>query len=383
MKRFLLPILLALLPLQIFAKGGIGNDIEVYMIGNSLFRQLSIDRLAWLFEQSGGRLGYGHQGAADCPMHNQWTLERNGKPLRTGNEETQPYGNYPNALTTAKFDALILQPYQNWLESDPGKPDSVPGDLDVVSKFIDYARGNNPAKNAATNTFYLFGGWPELLGIHYRNPATTTAFTPGSSFGNSFTGFTFADFYASPYTRDVLWNQTRQTVATRDFLNKLAAAVNDRHKDLPQPVRLIPNGDVLSALDKKIREGTLPGIEAYFTRESNAAYYVKSRAIEKSFPLPPETPFDAKYGIVNFYTDRFHFTGLPHNSVNDGAIGGYVTSLVVYTTLTGKNPIGLPVTRDGKGWQQFDPVADANLVRALQETVWEIVSNDSLTGVTP
>jgi hypothetical protein len=363
---------------------GLGSkELDFYIVGNSLIRQLSLGRLGWLFQQAGGTLGYGHQGAADCPLENQFTLMRNGKPLRTGNEETRPYGNYPDALSKAQFDAVILQVYNQWLENVPANPEGAPGAAETVGKFIDFARGKNPANHKASETFYIMGGWPEILGIHYRNPSTKACYEEGAGFGDSFTGFTFADFYNSPYTLDVMWGQPRNGVALKDFYGKLLAQLNEKYKDLPSPIRLIPGGEVLAALDKKIREGTLPGIEAYFTRPANAEYYANARSGEKIFPIPPGVPFDARYGVVNFYTDRFHFTNQPHNSAKDGAIGGYVTSLTVYSTLTGQSPVGLPATINGKGWEQFDPIADADLIRALQETVWDVVSNHPLTDVKP
>ncbi len=363
---------------------GLGpKELEVYIVGNSLIRQLSLGRLDWLFNQAGGTLGYGHQGAADCPLENQFTLMRNGKTLRTGNEETQPYGNYPHALSTAKFDAVILQVYNQWLENVPANPEGAPGAAETVGKFIDFSRGKNPANHTASETFYIMGGWPEVLGIHYRNPSTTKEYVEGEGFGNSFTGFTFADFYGSPYTLDVMGGQPRNGVALKEFYVKLLAELNEKYKDLPTPVRLIPGGEVLAALDTKIREGKLPGIEAYFTRVTNAEYYGKARATQKIFPIPASVPFDAGYGVLNFFTDRYHFTDLPHNSPKDGTIGGYVTSLVVYATLTGQSPVGLPATMDGQGWEQFDPEADAELIRALQQTVWDVVCSNPLTGVTP
>jgi len=129
-------------------------------------------------------------------------------------------------------------------------------------------------------------------------------------------------------------------------------------------------GEDLAVLDKMIRE-------------ANAEYYAQARLKEKIVPVPAGVSLDARCGFINFHADRFHFTNLPHNSPKDGAIGGYVCSLVIYSTLNGKSPVGLSATIKGERWEQFDPVADAELIHALQETVWKVVSSHALTGDKP
>ena len=356
-------------------------DLELYFIGNSLTRGLSQDRLAWLFEQAGGKLGYGSQGAAAAILHEHWFKERDdGRTWRVQNLETGAYGDYDAALSNHTFDALILQPYQYWLETQPGdEGTNLLGDREAVGRFMNYAMGGNPQSNTATSTFFIYNTWPRLLGIHYRNAG---AADDPNDYADSLTGYTFADFYAEPYEVTSFWDGPRRTVPTRDFVKQLMEGIRADFPDLEQPVRLIPVGEVFAVLDGMIRKGTLPGVEEHFTRPDNAAYYLEARAGQNAFPeVLKETAFDAAYGVANFYADRVHMNARPHNGAADGTIGAYVAALTMFAVLTGENPVGLPVTDGTGGWQRFDPVDDLELVKELQEIVWDVVTNDPYTGL--
>lgn len=140
-------------------------------------------------------------------------------------------------------------------------------------------------------------------------------------------------------------------------------------------MRLIPAGDVLAALDVKIREGRLPGIEAFYDR--NQAYFQKARRNNsKKSPYDPEA-FDPARGVLNFYADGIHLNDQPHNGDDSGTIGSYVAALTIYATLAGKSPVGLTAAP----YEQFDEKIDADLISALQETVWDVVTRNPLTGV--
>ena len=356
-------------------------DLDVYFIGNSLTRGVSQERLAWLFEQAGGSLGYGSQGAAGAILHEHWFKERDdGRTWRAENLETESFGDYDAALANHSFDGLILQPYQYWLETQPGDAGTnLLGDRETIGLFMDYAMGANPESNVATRSFYVYNTWPRLLGIHYRNPGATD---DPNDYQDSLTEYSFADFYAESYEVTGFWDGPRRTVPTRDFVEQLIEGLNADFPELEQPVRLIPVGEVFAVLDGMIREGRLPGIEVHFTRDENAAYYLNARAGTNAFPQRlKETAFDAAYGVANFYADRVHLNNQPHNGPEDGTIGAYVAALTMYAVLTGESPVGLPVTDATGGWERFDPVADAALVTALQEVVRDVVTSDPYTGL--
>jgi hypothetical protein len=114
----------------------------------------------------------------------------------------------------------------------------------------------------------------------------------------------------------------------------------------------------MSELDKEVNE-------------RNQAYFIKSRRNNKKpSPFDPEK-FDPSAGVLNFYADGVHMNDQPHNGVDSGTIGSYVAALTIFATLTGNSPVGLTATP----YEQFDEKTDAGLVKELQETVWEVVSD--------
>jgi hypothetical protein len=147
------------------------------------------------------------------------------------------------------------------------------------------------------------------------------------------------------------------------------------HPELSYPVKLIPAGQVLAELDKKIRNNSLPGIVNFYER--NQSYYIKSR--RNNNPLPDFDPdtFQAEKGVLNFYADNVHLNDQPHNGEDSGTIGSYCAALTIYAVLGNKNPVGLTA----EPYEMFDKEKDAELIQAIQETVWEVVTNESLTGV--
>jgi hypothetical protein len=136
---------------------------------------------------------------------------------------------------------------------------------------------------------------------------------------------------------------------------------------------MIPSGHVMAALDVKIRNDELPGIEAFYERDM--PYFIKARG--------PKAPFNPKEfqrsgGVLNLYADGVHMNDQPHNGRDSGTIGSYVTALTHFATLTGQNPVGLTV----EPYEMFDDEKDAELIKAIQETVWEVVTSNEYTGLT-
>ncbi len=342
------------------------RDMDVYYIGNSLTRNLPLERLAELFASAGFDYDYGMQLGGGHRLEQHLVMRNHGNAPGEGTFNTrEPYGPWPEAFTQFTFDAIVLQPYRDELDKPEQISDRWPyhdaGSLQAASGLIDYARAQTrpgPGRwdrehantdNVATGRFYIYATWPsaeEVLQV-------------GS----------YADAYAQPYSGGVQMSA--------DFYGKLVARLNQQYADLPQPVRMIPAGQVLAALDQRIRAGELPGIEAFYAR--NQAYYVKSRRNNKGpSPFDPDR-FEPSAGVLNFYADGVHMNDQPHNGPDSGTIGSYVAALTVYATLTGQSPVGLTA----EPYEQFDPQQDAALIHALQQTVWEVVTTNPHTGVTP
>ncbi len=125
------------------------------------------------------------------------------------------------------------------------------------------------------------------------------------------------------YSRDRYENITRQ------LRQALPAGV--------KPPRLIPVGHVLHRLNQKIRSGELTGYDS----------------------------------IYEFYRPD----GL-HLNIN----GSYVAALTFYACFFGESPLGLNVPEAGKGDVTYRPFTSTQL-RIVQETVWEVVTGNPLTGI--
>ena len=360
-----------------------GREVDVYHIGNSLTRNLSVERLRALFESAGGSYDHGTQlgGAKKLYQHLAKKLA-DGRSFKINNIQTKPYGDYDKALQEYTFDAVVLQPYGWWLNDRLPDNEIEKGDLQAAAGFMQYASGRNPSGNVAAERFYIYGTWPNLKGIMQR--AGIDADGDGRN--------SFAEFWSARYSTEV--PTAGWTTPNRDFLEQLVKGLNEKFPGLKHPVRLVPVGDVFAALDEKIRNGDLPGIEDYFTRTnpitvagrkrpSNVAYYRTSRveAWTKKTPFekigPDYTGFDRELGIQNVYADSVHMNDQPHNGDDDGTLGGYIASLTFYAVFTGRSPVGLT----SEPWERLDPDKDAALIGAVQKTVWEVVAKDPLAGV--
>ena len=344
-----------------------GKDINVYFIGNSLTRNVPLERLQELFEAAGGNLDYGRQLGGGHRLEQHLSMRNHGnKPGEGKYNTTEPHGTWDRAFRNHTFEAVVLQPYKSELDKPIEVRDRWPwftaGTLQAADGLIDYARGRTPPgegrwdyehpnpDHVASERFYIYATWPGAMDVLEQEGEKT-----------------YAAFYEADYTGGV------QSCA--DYYARLVEGLNERHSDLKTPVRMIPTGHVLAALDKKIRAGDLRGIEDFYER--NQPYYIKSRRNNKSpSPFDPDE-FQPKAGVLNFYADGVHMNDQPHNDRDSGTIGSYVAALTIYAALTGENPVGLTT----EPYEMFAPEADAELIRALQQTVWDVVTSNKYTGV--
>ena len=360
-----LSIALCLLAWTFRASNG-EETLRVYHIGNSLTRNLPLERLQKLFQSEGVHYDYGIQLGGGHRLEQHLSKRNHGNKPGEGEYNTvQPYGEYDHAFGNFQFDAVVLQPYAKQLDEDVKIRERWPhfscGDLQAASAFIDYARGRtqpgkdrwdheHPNDHHACETFYIYATWPAAASVLRWDGEKT-----------------FAAYYSQPYRGGV--------VSCASFYAQLVEGLNKQHPSLQTPVRVIPAGEVMAVLDQKIRSGNLPGIEEFYRR--NQHYFVKARRNDKkTSPFDPDE-FDPKAGVLNFYADGVHMNDQPHNGDDSGAIGSYVAALTVYATLSGKKPVGTTVAP----YEQFDPKADAGLIKSLQRTVWDVVAGHNDTGV--
>lgn len=341
-----------------------GKQLRVYHIGNSLTRNIPLERLQQLFASAGGRYEYGMQLGGGLRLHQHLVKRNHSGPPGSGNYNTvEPYGEYDHALKNFEFDALVLQPYLEELDAESESfakwPYFSAGSVQAAGAFIDYARGKTipgddrwdrqhaNTRHVATDRVYIYATWPRAEAVLAHEGEKT-----------------YAAYWNAKYDGGVQ--------PCREYFHQLVDQLNARHAGLSVPVRMIPAGEVLASLDEKIRRGQLPGIEAFYQR--NQPYYIKARGPKS--PFHPDF-FQRHSGVLNFYADGVHMNDQPHNGDDSGTIGSYVAALTVYSTLAGESPVGLTV----EPYEMFDPETDAELIKTLQQTVWEIVAGHPHTGV--
>ena len=375
-------------------QGVVGDDgaLTTYAIGNSLTRGLSVgngttgNRLQQLFADGGIDYTYGTQLGAGFRLYQHLDQQAGGgsgsASFNNENSVGAPaFGDYDNALRNFDFDALILQPFMHPIDAEPG-PSAAPdrrfviGARQATNAFIDYARGlppqiqnsgryvppggtgrydlDNPNSNFSTGNFYIYETWPGVGDIYDDSQSDT-----------------YADYWDQPYTSGT------DALPSRDSFDDLIGFVNADNPDLDTPVRVIPVGEVLYELDLAIRDGALPGIEDFYDRSQD--YFVTARRNGGNPPPFDPDDFDPQAGVLNFYADGIHLNDQPHNGPDSGTIGAYVAALTHYAVLTGESPVGLGVGP----YEQLDSQADAALIEALQQTVWDVVTSDPNTGVVP
>jgi hypothetical protein len=350
------------------ASDALGMNPKVYHLGNSLIRNIPLQRLQQLFEAAGGSYDHGKQlgGGHKLYMHldkRNWTGDSG-----TGKfNQVDQYGTYEEALAKHSWDALVMQPYHSPLDEPMTHMKRWPffkcGSFQAADAFITYALGKteesdgkrfdqrNAIDRIATERFYIYATWPGAGEVLEQDGEKT-----------------YAHYWAQDYNKG-------EGEHRRAYFADLVQKLNEAHPDLPTPVRMIPAGEVMAVLDEKIRADELPGIEAFFKR--NMPYFKKARYSEKNpSPFDPDS-FQRDGGILNVYADNVHMNDQPHDGKDSGTIGAYLAALTFYATLSGQSPVGLTA----KPYEQFDAEKDAELITALQETVWEVVKNHPHTGL--
>ncbi len=401
-----------------------GRDYRIYFMGNSLTRGLSSAsgqdraRLESLFRFRGSRMIFGTQVEAGVNLDEHVVKQRLTvtTPVALSltymddwgesNTSTNDYGysyyrDYFFALqghvrditgatnTGNVFDALVLQPYQSLLEhsqydaADQAKADR--GDRSAISNLISYAYGNNPSNHRAVKQVFIYSAWPRLEGMESRAVDSDTNGV-----------YTFSEFYAAPFSaadNPANTPDAGELVPSRDYVDQLWAALQADHAGLDKPIRLIPVGEVMVALDGLIISNQLPGVSNYFAR--NAAYYLNARldgnpdlvSAGFTFLYPPGDPssisnaFVREQGFKNFYADKVHMNNQTHNDEDSGTIGAFAAAATVYAVISGEHPRGIPVEDVVSAYEKFDAVEDAALIRAIQDAVWDVITSTNLHGI--
>jgi hypothetical protein len=331
------------------------STLKVYFIGNSLTMSTTLDRVHDLFGQRGIDLQFGSQvsGGKSLIRHLNYTQEPDQKwkcwetcvpegdtyaPRKNFYvvpESEYRFGRYDRALVEHAWDAVVMQLYLSTLHDD----------LIAIPAFMDLALKKNPATQ-----FYIYSTWPR------RPKAKGADGQPMETAAN----IEYAKLWEADFTATV--DDTSKTAgnnyASRDYVNTLLEHLDKKYPNLEKPVRLIPAGEVIFALDRKIKEDQLPGLKELAARKPD---------------LLPGLDADTTFadGANILYADAIHFNPIPHQT---DALGIFMSGSTLFTVISAQNPVGL----SGAGYG-LDDEKDAELIKALQQTIWDVVQADPRT----
>lgn len=157
--------------------------------------------------------------------------------------------------------------------------------------------------------------------IFARYPRTPGDVSPSD---NTLTAATWNNIWNTTYVDD--WGGARET---KDYFEKLLVRVKATSV-INKPVLIVPCGDVMKALNDKMAAGQIPG-------------YTK---------------------IWQVYADGIHMNN----------IGSYILACTFYASLYKDSPVGIGVPT------QYGAIS-STLANAIQQTVWEVVSNHPYAGI--
>lgn len=248
--------------------------------------------------------------------------------------ELHRFGLYDEALKEHAWDKVVFQLYGGTLKSD----------LEAISTFIDLAQSNHPPE-----TYYIYSTWP-------RRPKVKEADGEFGVNNLDYPGAWLAEYTASAEEADP--KVAIRNYDSRSYVDKLYRALKEKYPDID--LRLIPAGEVLFALDGKIKAGELPGLKELAERDPS---------------MVPGLDGDTSFadGVNVLYADAVHMNPMPHQG---NSLGIFVSGQCVATGLSGRSPVGLSGAAYG-----LDDEKDAALIRAIQETIAEAFSGDPRTGL--
>jgi hypothetical protein len=250
-------------------------------------------------ENQGTNLIWGRHMKPGCPL--DYMLKN---PTCAYYQKT--YGSFAQALKNHSWDVLSLQPFNRPILGENG-------DLRSTIAFIDLARAKSPDLRVL-----LYARWPR------RDQ-------PGRN------------LYVLDYAAK--WNRPYSGTAdgsheSRDYFEQLLAELR-QHYGPSLKIDLVPVGDVLAALDARMKAGKVPGL----------------------------------YSLDQIFVDHVHFNRL----------GSFIVGATYLATLTGRDPRSVDASAYLDPSQSTDHSVsiDPAARDAILQTVWDVVSSDPLAGIAP
>lgn len=358
-------MLLAMSSMLCFPRSAPAEDIRAFLIGNSLTRttfdkekyvgkEEQTDKFRQLIADRGHTFEYLRHASAGAPLYR---LYLGTQPGDTGFKKF-----YTEHLTApGRYNVLTLQPYTGPLFGTlPWRPDGEKdGDVHACTGFINLAVQGNPDIQV-----YVLSHWPLLE----RTERTRKALI------EKFDTFNFqARWDHQPTDRKTLESVHGHEARFRAYFEALVDQLNtDLHATgtLKKPVRMIPVGDVMYALDGKLRAAAAAGS-----------------------PLTARTDVDADGKLDEVTVDQIAWAYGDQTHLAPG-LGRYIQAMTWYAVLFKESPIGLglagsapnadsfndPKTYHDLYHYQFTEITPA-MQKLIQETAWDVVREHRYAGV--
>jgi hypothetical protein len=199
--------------------------LRVYHIGNSLTDNIYYGGLRKLATSEGDWYTYGKDVSPGVPLDYTWEFK-----TKTGQAYSQaPFGLYNKALKNYTWDAMTLEPFDNWLKGSTG-------DVQISENFINYALKKSP--NIQT---YIYSRWPR------RRQDSSGTILP----------LNYTKAWTTPYTGSV--NRYDLADERKGYFETLVNDINKAMPKLKHKVLLVPVGDVFAELDKRVKANQITG----------------------------------------------------------------------------------------------------------------------------
>jgi hypothetical protein len=260
------------------APGTPPGALRVYFIGNSVTDNINYEGLAALAKSRGIEQVWGRHMIPGAPLRFIWNNP-------DGGFRRSPYGSAREALAKHAWDVVTLQPFDRKLDQPADQ-----ADLPVLREIIDTALTPNPKTR-----FLIYSRWPRMRQGGKSMKYDAGAFDPNKPGGpiDLSTIDPYAEHWLKKYTGG--WDGT---IETRDYFERVVAALREAYPQIRDQIELVPVGDTLLALDTMMRAGSVPGYT----------------------------------NVFQFYKDTIHMNPL----------GSYTTGCVFFAQIYRQSPLGLP-----------------------------------------
>jgi len=284
-----------------------GRTLRVYYIGNSVTDTIRYQPLAELAATRDVKIEWGRHMIPGAPL--EWLHGHRDEGFRE-----KPYGGWHDALTGFAWDAVSFQPFDRSFTATNKAGEAV-GDLDIITAWSKLAAEKNPDVR-----ILVYARWPRMRSEGKPFNFDKDDYDPSKP-GNGY-DLSKLDAWSSCWEAGYDPATSKGSNESREYFEKLHAAVVGTTKFLKRPAELVRVGHAMAALDAKMEAGEVPGHTTMW----------------------------------QLYRDGIH--------LNEN--GSYLVGCVYFATLLRENPAGLPTTSYGS--------VDPNLAPLLQQIAWEVSS---------